>query len=59
MDKKCNSDNCDKCYKCNMYYSFHSSHYESYYNRDVVNITCCHGEAGTYDAKTGQRLSTL
>lgn len=37
----------------------HSPHYESYYKREVVNITCFFGEAGTYDAETRQRLSTI
>lgn len=36
-----------------------SPHYESYYKREVVNITCFFGEAGTYDAETRQRLSTI
>lgn len=54
MDKKCSSDNCDKCFKCGEYYSSHSPHYDNYYKREVINITCCNGEAGTYDAKTRQ-----
>lgn len=33
--------------------------HESYYKREVINITCCYGEAGTYDAETRQRLSTI
>lgn len=59
MNKQCSSDNCDKCFECNKYYSSHSSHYENYYGRDVINITCCYGEAGTYDAETRRRLSTI
>ena len=61
MDKKCkcSSNNCDECFECGRYYSSHSPHYESYYKREVVNITCFFGEAGTYDPETRQRLSTI
>lgn len=59
MDNKCSSDNCDKCFKCGKYYSSHSPHYDNYYKREVINITCCNGEAGTYDANTRQRLNVL
>lgn len=59
MTKECSSNNCDKCFKCGKYYSSHSPHYESHYKREVINITCCYGEAGTYDAETRQRLNTI
>lgn len=57
--KVCDSDNCDKCFECGRYVSSHSAHYEKSYNREVINICCCIGTAGTYDAETRQRLSTI
>lgn len=59
MNKQCSSDNCDKCFECHKYYSYHSPHYENYYGKRVITITCQFGVAGTYDAETGERLSTI
>lgn len=57
MDKNCSSDNCDRCFECGLYYSSHSPHYDTQYKRDVINITCFQGTAGTYDAETRERIS--
>ena len=59
MEKECNSTNCDKCFECGKYYSSHSAHYEKGYKNQVINISCCYGNAGTYDAETRERVSIL
>ncbi len=56
---KCNGTCVKDCFDCNKYYSFHSSHYDSFYNRRIIEISCCIGGNRIYednDDNTGRRL---
>lgn len=58
--KQCNG-NVDECFKCGNYYCSHSPHYERINGklREVINITCCYGTAGIFDANTRERIQTI
>lgn len=48
------------CWECGKYYSSHSSHYDTYYDKRIVEISCCIGGNRIYEDNadnTGRRLS--
>lgn len=56
---KCNGNCAKDCYECRRYFSSHSSHYDSYYDRNIVEISCSIGGNRIFednDDNTGKRL---
>jgi hypothetical protein len=47
------------CFECGKYFSANSSHYDSYYNCNVIEISCCIGGNRTFKDENGDthRLS--
>lgn len=57
---KCNGKSAKDCWECGKFFSAHSSHYDNYYNRRVVEFSCCIGGNRIYeddDENKGRRLS--
>lgn len=39
----CNGECAKDCFECGKYFSSTSSHYDSYYNCNIIEISCCIG----------------
>ena len=59
IEIKCNGNSAKDCFECRKYHSSHSSHYDRFYDKNIIEISCCIGGNRTYednDKNTGRQL---